>query len=73
MQLLYNAVLVSAIQQCESAIGMPTSPLPSNLHPPAPYPPLGPHRAPSGAPCVISQVSIICFTQSSVYMSTLVS
>ena len=41
--LLYSVVLVSAIQQCESAVSIHIYPLP----PEPPYPtPLGLHRAP---------------------------
>ena len=48
--------------------------VPSLMSLPSPHlPPLGPHRAPSWAPCAI-QISVyipsaICFTQGSVYMS----
>ena len=38
--------------------------------PPTPHPtPLGHHRAPSWDPCAIQQLTTICFTHGSVYMS----
>ena len=57
--LLYNALLVSTIQQCESAISVPMSPscwvsLPP--HPTRSSHPLGCYRAPGWAPCVIEQL-----------------
>ena len=51
-QLLYNVVLVSAVQKCESAISVYISP-PSWASLPHPHPThLGHHRAPGWAPCV---------------------
>ena len=46
--MLYNVVLVSTVQQSESAIRIHISPLPLPLEPPShpPYPiPLGGHKA----------------------------
>ena len=48
--MLYNVVLVSAVQQSESAICIHISPYPLSLETPShpPYPtPLGDHKAPS--------------------------
>ena len=48
--MLYNVVLVSAVQQSESATCVHISPCPLPLEPPShpPYPiPLGRHKAPS--------------------------
>ena len=48
--MLYNVVLVSAVQQSESAICIHMSPYPLRLEPPShpPYPiPLGHHKVPS--------------------------
>ena len=55
--LLYNIVLVSAIHQYESAIGLHMSPpartsLPTTTHPT----PLGHHRAPVWDPCIIQPI-----------------
>ena len=53
-QLLYNVVLVSAIQQCVSAVSIHISPLAWASLPPLPPPThLGHHRAPSWVPCTI--------------------
>ena len=59
VKLLYNVVLVSAVQWSESALCIPISPpswtsLLPNSPPPPPH--LGHHRAPSWAPCAIQQV-----------------
>ena len=53
--LLYN-VFISTIQQCESAISKHMPPHSYASLPPPPHPnPLGHHRAPSWAPCVVEQ------------------
>ena len=68
--LLYNVVLVSAIHHHESAIGIHRYPLllaaPSHL-PPHPTP-LGHHRAPNWAPCIIQQILTGCLFLHVVYM-----
>ena len=55
--LLYNVVLVSALQPSESALCIQSiSPYPLPLEPPShpPYPtPLGGHKAPSWSPCAV--------------------
>ena len=54
--MLYNGVLVSAVQQSESAICIHISPYPLPLASPShpPYPtPLGGHKAPSCSPCAM--------------------
>ena len=73
VKLLYNVVLVSAVQWSESAICIPISPpswtslLPFHQH-------LGHHRAPSWAPCALQQVPLaICFTHGGVFMANLTS
>ena len=57
--MLYNVVLVSAVQQSESAICIHISPYPLPLEPHShpPYPiPLGRHKAPSWSPCAMQQL-----------------
>ena len=55
--LLYNIVLASAIQQCESAVSLHIYP-PSWTYPLS-YPvPLGCHRVPRSTPCVKQQLPI---------------
>ena len=72
--LLYGVVLVSAIQQHESAIITHTSP-PCCASLPSPYPtPLGHHRAQSWAPCVTQQLpTSMYFTCDNVHMLMLLS
>ena len=55
IKLLYNVVLITAIQQCNLAIIIPISP-PSWASHPYPLTPLGHHRAPGWVPCVIQQL-----------------
>ena len=74
--MLYDVVLVSAVQQSESAICVHISP-PSRVSllplPPRPTP-LGHHRALSCAPCAIQQLPIATdFTQSTIHMLVLLS
>ena len=57
--MLYNVVLVSVVQQSESAIRIHISPYPLPLEPPShsPYPtPLGGHKASSRSPCAMQQL-----------------
>ena len=68
--MLYNVVLVCAIQQRESAVSI-LYPLPRG--PPSPGHPLGHHRALGWAPCVIQQLPTSCFTHGSVSISILLS
>ena len=57
LSLLYNVVLVSAVQQSESAICIHRSPPSGTPLPPHPHPiHLGHHRAPSWAPCITQKV-----------------
>ena len=75
--MLFNIVLVSAIQQLESAITIYIyiyiSPLPLEPGFPILNPiPLGHHSVPGWAPCVTEQLPVAsCFTRGSVYMSVL--
>ena len=53
----HNVALVSAIQQCESAIIIHTFPPSLPCLPPLPHPiPPGHHRAPDWAPCAIQEL-----------------
>ena len=57
--LLHNVVLVSVVQQSESAISIHISPYPLPPEPPShpPYPtPLGGHKAPTWSPCAMQQL-----------------
>ena len=73
VKLLYNVVLVSAVQWSESAIRIPISPSSWTSLPPFPLH-LGHHRGPSWAPCAIQQVpTTYLFTHGSVFMSNLIS
>ena len=71
--MLYNVVLVSAVQQSESAIHINISPYPLPLASPShpPYPtPLGHHKAPSDLPVLCGCFPLaVYFTFGSVYMS----
>ena len=71
--MLYNVVLVSAVQH-ESAICIHISPPSQASLSPYPHPTLpGPHRVQSRAPCVNSSFSLaIYFIQGTVYMLMLV-
>ena len=72
-KLLYNVVLVSAIQQGESVISIHYVPsLLSLLHRP-PYPtPLGLHRALAKLPALYSNfLLVICFTYDDIYVPAL--
>ena len=74
MQLLYNVVLVSAVQRSESAICICISP-PSGTSLPLSQPThVCHHRAPSWAPCAFPRFPLASsFTPGSVYMSVLIS
>lgn len=65
-KIFYNAVLVSALQHCRSAISIHPSPVSWDSHP-SPHPtPLGHHRRPDWAPCVTHDFSpAIHFTHDS--------
>ena len=67
--LLFSAVLVSAIQQCESAIRVRRS-LSSWASQPPPLfsSPLGHHGAPTWAPCAIHSFSLAVYIDMVVYM-----
>ena len=69
--LLYSFALVSAVQWSESAMCIHISP-PSwtSLSHPTPSPALGHPRAWSWAPCAIEQLLTSCFTNGSVFMSS---
>ena len=71
--MLYSIVLVSAVQQCKSVvitrIFPPWEPSLFSLPPT----PLGHHRTPGRAACVIQQLLTDCFTRDSVHISTLLS
>ena len=72
VQLVYNIVLVSTVQQHESAICIHISPFSwASLSPPSHH--LGHHRAPSWALCVIYNSSPLAsyFTNDSVYARVL--
>ena len=59
VQKLYNVVLVSTVQQSESALCIHISPYPLPPEPPChpSYPiPLGHHKAPSWSPCAMQQL-----------------
>ena len=57
VELLYNVVLVSAVQWSESAVRIHMSPPSWASLPPPPHPtPLGHHRALSWAPCAIQKL-----------------
>ena len=53
--MLYNVVLVSAMQQLEPAISTVSISSLLSLPPPPPSAPLGHHGAPSRAPCAVQQ------------------
>ena len=71
--MLYSIVLVSAVQQCKSVvitrIFPPWGPSLSSLPPT----PLGHHRTPGRAACVIQQLLTDCFTRDGVHISMLLS
>ena len=67
--LLFSAELVSAIQQCESAIRVHISLSSWASHPPPLFsPPLGHHGAPTWAPCAIHSFSLAVYIDMVVYM-----
>ena len=61
-------MLVSAVQQPESAICRHISPPPWASLPPACRSPLGHHRAPSWAPCASQRLPTGCFTRAGVHV-----
>ena len=70
-KLLYNSVLLSAVQQCESITIIYES-LPSGASLCCPHPTsLGHHRAPGWTSCVSQQLPTICFAHDTAYLSTL--
>ena len=70
LKLLFNAIIVSAVQQCELAICIHLSPPAWSSFPLShPYPTLSvDHRALSWAPCALQQLPTSYFTHGSVYM-----
>ena len=72
--MLYNIVLVPAVQQHESAIGIHIFPSSWASSHPTPHPsPLGHHKALSWVSCAIQLLPTCYFTQGSEYMSMLLS
>ena len=72
--MLYSVVLVSAIQQQESAVSIYIYPLPLESSPLALHPtPLGCYRASGWAPCVIQKLPTSYFTYVNIYVSMLLS
>ena len=55
-KLLYDVLLVSAVQQCESAVSIHISPLSRASLPSAHPVPLGHHRAPDWAACTLQRL-----------------
>ena len=72
-QLLYNVLLISAVQQCESAICIHISPPSWTSLPPLHPTPPGHHRTLSWAPCAIHQLpnSHLFYTQYTYASATL--